>query len=140
MDSNNDLQAIGRRLNEYMTNRPGKLGLNQLGRMSGTSGAQIHNIIKGKKYGVDKIINILKVCPDLNVNWLLFGVGEGVQSISTVPGDTFIHMGDNFDSDVITKEELTIKLSDGSIKAGHKVYSVIERYSVKAKLELIKGE
>ncbi len=50
-----------------------KIGVNKLGRMSHTSGAQIHNIIKGKRYGFDKILNILKVCPDIDIKWLVYG-------------------------------------------------------------------
>lgn len=66
-----DLRSIGKRLAEYMGKE--KIGLNELGRLSGTSGAQIHNIIKGKKYGVDKILNIFRAIPALDRNWLLFG-------------------------------------------------------------------
>lgn len=66
-----------------------KIGVNELGRLTNTSGAQISHIIKGKKYGVDKFLNILDIFPQLNPYWLIYGQGEmefpsEVKSTSTI--------------------------------------------------------
>ena len=68
------LEVIGNRLFQFMEHK--RIGVNELGRMTGTSGAQISNIIHGKKYGIDKMINILQHFREVNVYWLLFGEGE----------------------------------------------------------------
>ncbi len=68
------LRQIGSRLAEYLSSK--KIGINELGRMTGTSGAQISFIIQGKKYGVDKFLAILEACPDLNPSWFMYGKGS----------------------------------------------------------------
>ena len=77
--SNAELKAIGDRLWEYMKSK--NLGLNKLGRMSNTSGAQIHNIINGKKYGIDKMLNISAACPDMDLYYVL--TGKRVNQVET---------------------------------------------------------
>ncbi len=67
------LKQIGSRLAEYLSTK--KIGINELGRMTNTSGAQISFIIQGKKYGVDKFLSILEACPDLNPSWFMYGKG-----------------------------------------------------------------
>lgn len=67
------LTSIGKRLSQYLTFN--KIGINEFGRITGTSGAQISNIINGKNYGIIKLLNILHVCPDLNLTWLIYGNG-----------------------------------------------------------------
>ncbi len=68
------LASIGKRLNEYLIFK--KTGINQFGRVTGTSGAQISNIINGKNYGIIKLLDILQVCSDLNLTWLIYGNGS----------------------------------------------------------------
>ena len=68
------LEAIGERLRQYLN--AGKIGVNELGRMTKSSGAQISNIINGKNYGIKKFIVLGEACPDLNLTWLLTGEGE----------------------------------------------------------------
>lgn len=70
----NRLKIVGIRLREYLIYK--KIGINQFGRMTSTSGAQISNIINGKNYGIIKLLNILHACPDLNISWLLHGNGS----------------------------------------------------------------
>ncbi len=70
----NNLVEIGKRLKEFLDYK--KMKVNELGRMSDTSGTQIYNIVKGKKYGVDKFISVVNALPDLNIYWLLFGDGH----------------------------------------------------------------
>lgn len=69
-----ELILVGQRIQTYLKHKG--IGINQLGRLSDTSGAQVSNIIKGKKFGLDKIYTLLKVLPDLSPDWLLFGKGE----------------------------------------------------------------
>lgn len=68
------LTSTGERLRAYLEYKV--IGINQLGRMTNTSGAQISNIIAGKNYGVDKLISVFKACPDLDIKWLMTGAGE----------------------------------------------------------------
>ncbi|MDF2455232.1 MAG: hypothetical protein K0R51_1225 [Cytophagaceae bacterium] len=70
----NELIKVGERIDSYLKLKG--IGINQLGRLTNTSGTQIVNIIKGKKFGLDKIYILLQVLPDLSPNWLLFGEGE----------------------------------------------------------------
>lgn len=68
------LESIGKRLSQYLSLK--RIGINKFGRLTNTSGAQISNIINGKNYGMTKLIEIIRVCPDLNMLWLLKGEGE----------------------------------------------------------------
>jgi transcriptional regulator with XRE-family HTH domain len=68
------LSHTGQRLKAYLDYK--NIGINQLGRMTDTSGSQISNIISGKNYGVEKLFSVIEVCPDLNVYWLIYGSGE----------------------------------------------------------------
>ncbi|MFN3405020.1 MAG: hypothetical protein ACK40G_13045 [Cytophagaceae bacterium] len=69
-----DLKKIGKRLQQFMEKN--RIGVNEMGRLTGTSGAQISNIINGRKYGVDKMLNILDRFPQLNFYWLVTGDGD----------------------------------------------------------------
>lgn len=68
------LTHTGQRLKAYLDHKG--IGVNQLGRMTHTSGSQISNIIAGRNYGVDKLLSVIEVCPDLDVYWLITGSGE----------------------------------------------------------------
>lgn len=68
------LESIGSRLSQYLSYK--RIGINKFGRLTNTSGAQISNIINGKNYGMTKLIEIIHVCPDLNMLWLLKGEGD----------------------------------------------------------------
>jgi hypothetical protein len=70
----NELKEIGQRIAHFFKKH--NIGVNQAGRDTGTSGAQISNIINGKTYGVDKLLNIFNAYPSLNKEWVLTGVGE----------------------------------------------------------------
>ena len=65
------LIEVGKRLKKFLDSK--ELGVNQFGRMTNTSGAQISNIIAGKNYGLNKLVAIGEACPDLNLVWLLTG-------------------------------------------------------------------
>src|SRR4051812_10849364 len=77
----NELIKVGERIDAYLKLKG--IGINQLGRLTNTSGTQIVNIIKGKKFGLDKIYILLNVLPDLSSNWLLFGEGEMLKEHDT---------------------------------------------------------
>jgi hypothetical protein len=66
-----NLEGIGKRLSKYL--KDNDIGLNELGRMSNTSGAQVSNIINGKVYGFDKLLKIINVLPELDLNYLIYG-------------------------------------------------------------------
>ncbi len=68
------LAAIGKRFKAYLDHK--EIGINQAGRDIGTSGAQISNIINGKKWGTDKLLSIINAYQDLSVEYLLLGKGE----------------------------------------------------------------
>lgn len=68
-----ELSEIGKRLTIFLQSK--KMKVNELGKLSNTSGTQIYNIVKGKKYGVDKFLCVAKQLPDINLYWLLFGEG-----------------------------------------------------------------
>ena len=67
------LEAIGKRLDKYL--QFNNIGINELGRLTKTSGAQVSNIINGKNYGLSKLMAVLDVLPNLNPMWLLQGKG-----------------------------------------------------------------
>lgn len=68
------LTEIGERMRAYLAIK--KIGVNQLGRLSGTSGAQISKMLSGRSYNILSLLAIADVCPDLNVQWLIRGEGE----------------------------------------------------------------
>ncbi|MEX2568098.1 MAG: helix-turn-helix transcriptional regulator [Cyclobacteriaceae bacterium] len=68
------LQELGARLRQYMEFK--RIGTNQLGRMIGSSGALVSNILKGKNFGISKFLAIGRTCTDLHLFWLLTGNGE----------------------------------------------------------------
>ena len=89
-----ELVKVGQRIQTYLKYKG--IGINQLGRLSDTSGAQVSNIIKGKKFGLDKIYTLFKVLPDLSPNWLLFGEGEMLKSFHKEhPTELEVLMQDN---------------------------------------------
>lgn len=69
-----NLNELGARLRIYVDFK--RLGTNELGRMIGSSGALVSNILNGKNFGMSKFMAIGKACPDLNLCWLLTGKGE----------------------------------------------------------------
>ena len=71
------LKAIGRRLRVYIKTK--RVGINELGRKTGTSGGQISFILQGRTYGIEKLLNILACCPELDSEWLLFGKGQMIK-------------------------------------------------------------
>lgn len=63
------LKYLGSRLKQYMDHK--RIGTNQLGRMIGSSGALVSNILNGKNFGMSKFLAIGAACPDLNLCWLI---------------------------------------------------------------------
>lgn len=70
------LKELGPRLRQYIDFK--RIGTNELGRMIGSSGALVSNILNGKNFGMTKFLAIGTACPDLNLCWLLTGKGEMV--------------------------------------------------------------
>jgi transcriptional regulator with XRE-family HTH domain len=68
-----DLQRIGERLRLFLENE--KIRPNTLARLSENSSTQIYNILNGRKYGTDKLLQIINALPTINIVWLLFGEG-----------------------------------------------------------------
>jgi transcriptional regulator with XRE-family HTH domain len=69
-----DLIGLGKRLGEYIDYK--NISMNKLGKLIGTSSGQISIIISGKKFGTDKLLNIIAALPELNPDWLLTGQGH----------------------------------------------------------------
>lgn len=69
------LSLIGKRLDFYIKNQ-GK-SMRKFAEECGTNHVQIHNIIKGKPFGVDKLLDIIEKS-NISYEWLLFGKGEMV--------------------------------------------------------------
>ena len=68
--------------NEYIHNRLRifidykKISANQFGKKIGASSSQMSNILKGKKFVIDKLTTISEVYADLNIDWLVTGRGK----------------------------------------------------------------
>ena len=69
-----DLQGIGERLRLFLENE--KIRPNTLARLSENSSTQIYNILNGRKYGTDKLLQIIHALPTINIVWLLCGEGS----------------------------------------------------------------
>lgn len=68
------IKDLGTRLRQYIDFK--RIGTNELGRMIGSSGALVSNVLKGKNFGMSKFLAIGTACPDLNLCWLLTGKGK----------------------------------------------------------------
>lgn len=75
---NIDISKVGKRLSEYLQSI--SIGTNETGRILGTSGSQVSNILNGRNFGVDKLLLILSHFPNLNPIWLLTGEGSMLHS------------------------------------------------------------
>lgn len=88
-----ELAIIGKRLKEFLDSK--RMKINELGKLSGTSGTQIYNIVKGKKYGVDKFISVMRQLPDLNVYWLINGEGSMLRTTApAIPAASGLNKSD----------------------------------------------
>lgn len=67
------LANIGERLRTFLEAE--RMRPNTLARQSGNSSTQIYNILNGRKYGTDKLVQILTALPTLNMVWLVSGEG-----------------------------------------------------------------
>jgi len=67
------LQQVGSRFKEYLDYK--RIGVNKAGDIMGVNGGQVSNIIRGYRYGTDKLLIILHKFGDLNESWLLRGEG-----------------------------------------------------------------
>jgi len=68
------LTSIGERLRTFLEAE--RMRPNTLARQSGNSSTQIYNILNGRKYGTDKLVQILEALPTLNMIWLISGEGS----------------------------------------------------------------
>ena len=68
------LTKIGERLRTFLETE--RMRPNTLARQSGNSSTQIYNILNGRKYGTDKLVQILDALPTLNMVWLISGEGS----------------------------------------------------------------
>ncbi len=75
------LEGIGKRLRKYLKIK--NIGINEIGRLSGTSGGQISFMLQGRRYSIKRLLNIFACCSDLNSDWLLFGKGDMIQAVSS---------------------------------------------------------
>lgn len=68
-----NLTSIGERLRSFLEAE--RIRPNTLARQSGNSSTQIYNILNGRKYGTDKLLQIIEALPTMNIYWLLLGEG-----------------------------------------------------------------
>lgn len=68
-----ELKEVGTRLKKYLAYKDMKA--NHFGKRCGLQGVQIYNILKGKKYGMDKFLLIAEELKDINLNWLIWNEG-----------------------------------------------------------------
>lgn len=76
------LDIIGKRLEGYLKDK--NIGINQLGRISGTSGAQVSNITSGKEYGLGKLLKILESFPKEDALYILTGQTMSTQNVHPI--------------------------------------------------------
>ncbi len=69
-----NLTSIGERLRLFLEAE--RMRPNTLARKSGNSSTQIYNILNGRKYGTDKLLQIIEALPTINIYWLLLGEGN----------------------------------------------------------------
>ena len=69
-----NLTSIGERLRTFLEAE--RIRPNTLARQSANSSTQIYNILNGRKYGTDKLLQIIEALPTLNIYWLLLGEGN----------------------------------------------------------------
>jgi transcriptional regulator with XRE-family HTH domain len=137
------LFQIGKRLSTYLKSK--HIGINELGKLTHTSGAQVSNIIKGKNYGITKLIAILEACPELNPLWLLQGRGEMMGNAEKeMPGvatsKTSDHKGQVKEiteaNELLQKEIDKLKLKNSSLEGAVNYQNLtIEAY--KSSLEIV---
>lgn len=75
------LKEIGERLAIYL--QKSGIGVNEMGKKSETSGAQVSNIINGKVYGTDKLLKILNTIPEEEAYWIQTGIKNMSTFMST---------------------------------------------------------
>jgi len=69
-----NLEQIGTRLRFYMKMKG--MDIFALGEFTNTSAILISNIIAGKNYCMDDLLEVLKNIPNLNSHWVIYGEGN----------------------------------------------------------------
>jgi len=69
-----NLEQIGTRLRFYMKMKG--MDIFALGEFTNTSAILISNIIAGKNYSMDDLLEVLKNIPNLNPHWVIYGEGN----------------------------------------------------------------
>lgn len=69
-----NLEQIGTRLRFYMKIKG--MDIFALGEFTNTSAILISNIIAGKNYCMDDLLEVLKNIPNLNPHWVIYGEGN----------------------------------------------------------------
>jgi hypothetical protein len=69
-----NLEQIGTRLRFYMKIKG--MDIFALGEFTNTSAILISNIIAGKNYSMDELLEVLKNIPNLNPHWVIYGEGN----------------------------------------------------------------
>ncbi|WP_026462256.1 hypothetical protein [Adhaeribacter aquaticus] len=69
-----NLEQIGTRLQFFMKIKG--MDIFALGEYTNTSAILISNIIAGKNYSMDELLEVLKNIPELNSHWVIYGEGN----------------------------------------------------------------
>ncbi|WP_143144161.1 hypothetical protein [Cytophaga hutchinsonii] len=94
---------------------------NTLARQSGNSSTQIYNILNGRKYGTDKLLQIIEALPTMNIYWLLLGEGNMYITQGTATSAETENKGNSDEFLVLQKEienlQAMVKLQEMTINA-----------------------
>jgi predicted transcriptional regulator len=125
------LANIGERLRVFLEAE--RMRPNTLARQSGNSSTQIYNILNGRKYGTDKLIQILEALPTLNMVWLVSGAGpmyvnkiEASSSLVNNSDSTLLHEKIKSLEKELENMQAMIKLQDMTIQAFKKSSEMAE--------------
>ena len=69
-----NLEQIGTRLRFYMKIKG--MDIFALGEFTNTSAILISNIIAGKNYSMDELLEVIKNIPNINPHWVIYGEGN----------------------------------------------------------------
>lgn len=110
-----NLTSIGERLRTFLEAE--RIRPNTLARQSANSSTQIYNILNGRKYGTDKLLQIIEALPTLNIYWLLLGEGNmyinqttAKAEVSTTEANKIVEMQREIESlqAMVKLQEMTI--------------------------------
>lgn len=105
-----NLEQIGTRLRFYMKIKG--MDIFALGEFTNTSAILISNIIAGKNYSMDELLEVLKNIPNLNPHWIIYGEGNIFRDDNSSAKADSIAMGKNRLKHLQEMQQLLEKLDE----------------------------